>query len=139
VLSHLMTLRASAKHENLQVDIESIVDPAVDPGVAGGRALIALGREAAKPSPSVDVLEATASEIGDAAAVTAAEIVATFEMINRAMEATGQPVVRSRVESAMPALRRLGADQFPHAKHLLPPKPTSRRLIGRVKRRLTGR
>lgn len=59
-----------------------LVDPDVASGVAGGSELIALGRGACGPAPGPGVVEPVARTLGAAAAMTAVEVAAAFEMVN---------------------------------------------------------
>lgn len=139
MVSHLLTLRLSAEKSSVTPSIESIVDDRIDSGVPGGKRLIRLGRSAAATNRSQPAVQPVAEDLGPAQAVTAIELVAGFEMVNRAMEATGQPVDPRKVELTLPALRKLGAHEFPHAAHVMPREGRTERLLGSVKRRVRRR
>jgi hypothetical protein len=114
-MSHVVSLSSSAKKSGIEVDFRSIIDSGVDPGIPGGRELIALAHTATLTTPDYSTVQAVADTVGPSAAVTAVEIAGAFGMINRVMDATGSPVAARRLELARPVLGLLGAMEFPNA------------------------
>ncbi len=114
-LSHIVSLRSSAHKTETQIDFAGIVDPRIDTGIVGGRELIGLARSATLPEPDAAATYAVVEVLGTEAAATAIEVAGAFEMTNRVVEATGQPVLRKERERAMPILEALGALSFPHS------------------------
>ncbi len=67
----------SATETGQTVDITAIVDDSADPGLTGGRALIALGRAATEVVPDRRWLDAVADALDLAAAIDAAAVAPT--------------------------------------------------------------
>lgn len=111
----MLSLRSSARDEGWRIDFHGIVDPKVDIGIPAGRELVALGRAASSPAPSVEAFRTLAAVVGTAPAVTAVEFAGAFSMTNRIMEATGQPVLANQRQRMLPILEQLGALDFPHS------------------------
>lgn len=107
----------SAQETGREVDLVGIVDPRIDPGVPGGRELVALGRAGRSNAVDRSLLEALADAIGAAAAFDAAAVAANFEIMNRVVDAVGLPIGRKRREDAADLIATLGLDTFPHAAH----------------------
>lgn len=114
-LGHLTALRAAADREGVTLQMGGIVDPDQDTGVKGGAQLVAMARSAVSPRPDPSTVTNLAREVGQPAAVTAAEVAACFMMINRIVEATGQPALTRQRERMRPLLSELGVLEFPHA------------------------
>lgn len=107
----------SAQETGRRVAVEAIVDSGVDPVLSGGGALITLGRSASSAVPNRDALDSVAAELGLPAAIDAAGVAANFQIMNRAVDATGLPIGRRRAEENRELIERLGLDRFPHALH----------------------
>jgi AhpD family alkylhydroperoxidase len=114
-LGHLVPLQRIASMQGLTIDPVAIVDPALDPGIPGGRELIELSRSAVTSAPDPGLVTKVADALGPQAAVTAAEVASAFMMTNRIVEATGQPALRNQRDRMLPLLERLGATEFPHS------------------------
>jgi hypothetical protein len=133
-----MSLSSSARRSGIEIDVRGIVDPEIDTGIPGGRELLALGREAVRPTPTAAAATiAVAGVIGPAAALAAVEQTGAFQMTNRAVEATGLPVLARQRERMMPELELLGALGFTGSSHTIA-RPPSRKetLLHRIERRL---
>jgi hypothetical protein len=116
------------------VDSLAIVNPETDPGIPGGRELIALGQSALGAAPDPTTVARVGKVLGEEAAVTAAEVASAFMMVNRIVEATGQPVLTNQRERMRPILELLGAMEFPHSGLItVAEKPST---LKRVARRL---
>lgn len=107
----------SAHETSRPANIAGLVDPSVDPGPPGGRALVALGRRVATTAVDRRALEDTAAVIGLAAAIDAAAVAANFQIMNRVVDATGLPIGRKRREDNAALITTLGLDDFPQAQH----------------------
>lgn len=107
----------SAHETNRPANIAGIVDPSVDPGPPGGRALVALGRRVSTAVVDRGALEDAAAIIGLEAAIDAAAVAANFQIMNRVVDATGLPIGRRRREDNATLIATLGLDAFPHAQH----------------------
>lgn len=107
----------SAQETNRPANIVGIVDPSVDPGPPGGRALVALGRAVRSSASDRRALEDAAAIIGLDAAIDAAAVAANFQIMNRVVDATGLPIGRKRREDNAALIATLGLDDFPHAQH----------------------
>lgn len=110
-------LRWSAEETGRQIDVAGVVDARVDPGVPGGRELVALGRAAAGARIDRGPLDAVAAAIGAPAAFDAAAVAANFEIMNRVVDAVGLPVGRHRMDVERELVEMLGLRSFPHAEH----------------------
>jgi hypothetical protein len=105
----------SATETAQDVDITAIVDPSRDPGIAGGRELIALGRAATMAAPDRRWLDDVADVLDLPAAVDAAAVAANFQIMNRTVDATGLQVGRHARQQNPWTVDALGLDRFPHA------------------------
>jgi alkylhydroperoxidase family enzyme len=114
-LSHLISLQAVAGNNGVVIDALGIADSSVDTRIEGAQELLALSRSAVSDNPDPGTVHAVAEVLGPEAAVTASEVAAGFMMINRLVEATGQPVLARQRELFMPVLEPLGAMAFPHS------------------------
>lgn len=114
-MGHLLVLRSSAQKNQIRINFDAFVDPGLDPGLSGGRELIALGRAAAAVKPDPEATVAVAGAIGPDAAITAVEVAAAFAMTNRIVEATGIPAIVNQVERLGQLAQRLGIDRFSHS------------------------
>jgi hypothetical protein len=110
-----MELRSSAEESGVTIDFAGFVDSTVDIGVPGCQELVSLGRSACLARPDPETVRAVSTVLGAPAAMTAVEIAGAFSMINRVMEATGQPVLVGHRQRMLPVLEQLGAVDFPHS------------------------
>ncbi|MCP5026344.1 MAG: hypothetical protein GY929_08680 [Actinomycetia bacterium] len=87
-------LRASAKQTNRPVDLRSVVDAGIDPGLDWGRALLeftdalVLGDDDELPIARQRLLDVA----GEPATVRAAGCAGNFQMMNRVLDAVVAPV-----------------------------------------------
>ena len=111
-------LRWSAEATGRHVDITAVSDGSVDPLLAAGPQLAALGRlgsTTTRPDPSG--AEAVAAVLGERAAADAAAVAAAFEGLNRIVDGVGLPVSRASRRDHGDIIDALGLDRFPHADH----------------------
>lgn len=101
----------------MSVDSNTIIDSGIDPGIAGGKQMVEIPRSATSLHPDAGKTKALAATLGPEAAMTAAEVAAAFRMINRIVEATGQPALAKQRDRVRPTLERLGALDFAHSGH----------------------
>lgn len=135
-MSHVVTLSSSAERNGIEIDFRGIVDPDIDPGVPGGRELVALGHTATLAAPDPSSVEALASAIGPVPAISAVEIAGVFTMVNTIMDTTGSHVPSRRLELAQPVLEQIGAMDFPNAALIAVPKRKPGRKLRRIASRL---
>lgn len=114
-LGHLHMLISASAHAGLSIDTRGIVDTSIDTAIPGSRQLIELSRSASTSEPDPSTLTDVAETLGEAAAVTAAEVASCFQMINRLVEMTGQPAMEKQRERMMPVIEPLGLLEFPHS------------------------
>lgn len=105
----------SATETNQHVDVTAIVDDSTDPGLTGGRELIALGRAATSAQPSRRWLDGVTEVLGLPAAIDAAAVAANFQIMNRTVDATGLQVGRHFRDQNRWIIEALGMERFPHA------------------------
>lgn len=108
-------LRASAAAFQRTVDIGGLADAARDPGLEGGRALLAyvdatLDRDD-DPGPA---RAAVAEALGDAGVVRAAAVIGNFEMMNRLADGIGVPVGPKTRSTERDLIETLGLDRIEH-------------------------
>ena len=135
-MSHAATLSSSAKHKGIAINFLGIIDPRVDPGVPGGRELVALAYNATLEQPELASVDALADTLGEASAVSAIEIAGAFAMINRVMHATGSHVPIRRLDAARSALEQLAAMDFPNADLVEHRSKRATRKLRKIVRRL---
>lgn len=138
MLSHVSALSSSAQQNSVAIDVRGIVDPEHEIGVPGGQALVSLGRAAASIEPDPAATVRLVDALGPDAALTAVEVAAAFQLINRVMEATGQPSLVRQREIWSPELEALGASTF-HGSGLtidMDAIEAERSLVWRMKRKL---
>ncbi len=106
----------SATETAQPVDITAIVDESSDPGLTGGRELIALGRAATTTAePDRRWLDDLTGVLDLPAAVDAAAVAANFQIMNRTVDATGLQVGRHFRDQNQWIIGALGLGRFPHA------------------------
>lgn len=96
-------LRASADQTDRTADTAGVADDDVDPGVPGGRELVAftnalLGADRHDDAALLDARRALVATVGPAGAARAATVAGNFEMMNRLLDAAGVPVPESMVD-----------------------------------------
>jgi hypothetical protein len=107
----------SSEINQMPVDVRAITDPAVDPLIPGGVALLRLvDAVLARSTDDIEAAgDAVRSEVGEAGLVDAAAVIGNFQMMNRVADGTGMPTGRgSRVRHAE-LIELLGLDRFDHA------------------------
>lgn len=108
-------LRESCLAAGIPVNLAAVTDPTVDPLVPSGSSLIELTEAAivGTEDEMATARESVLAELGWAAFVDAAAVVATFEMMNRVADATGIAMGRGRLASTA-EVRRLAGIGDPH-------------------------
>ncbi len=103
----------SAQATDTPVELRAVVDPRVDPLLPGGRELVGfVDSVLAVPDPAA--ARAVVEQRGEAALVTAASVIANFQMMNIVADATGIPVDNgSRLRNA-DIIAELGLARFDH-------------------------
>lgn len=108
----------SAETTGRAVDLAAVNDPNVDPLLAAGDALAAVGRLGATiTTPDASAVGRVADQLGDQAAADAAAVAAAFEGLNRIVDGVGLPVSRARRRDDADLIEALGLGSFPHASH----------------------
>lgn len=111
-------LRWSAESTGRSVDLAAVGDAHVDPLLAGGTALAAVGRlGAVLTTPDSSAVEMVAGQLGNQAASDAAAVAAAFEGLNRIVDGVGLPVSRASKRDDADIIALLALDRFPHASH----------------------
>lgn len=105
-------LRASARAFDYHLDENSLIDPAVDPGIPGGRELLNLDDALLDGGDAVAARDAVLGVLGPAGLHDAAAVFGNFEMMNRVAEATGIPVAPAALARDAGTISRLGLDRF---------------------------
>ena len=106
----------SAEETGRQVDIGRLVGDG-EIGIPAGPELVDVGRASIDVKSDSSPVAATAAVLGEEAAVYAAAVAAAFELLNRAVDATGLPVGRATRERMAHIIEALGMESFPHAHH----------------------
>lgn len=107
-------LRASVEASGGHLDARAITNPSIDPGIAGGRALVAFV-DAFSARQELDLRRnEVQSALGPAGLVDAAGVIANFEMMNRVAEGTGIPVGKGSLARTESWRAALGLDVFRH-------------------------
>jgi hypothetical protein len=107
----------SAIETGRSVDLAAIVDPNLDPGIPGGRALIAIGEASVRNTSDPRPVAVLAEELGPAAALRAVTVAGAFEILNRIVDATGLPVGKAARLQLQGIIDVLDLDRLPHARH----------------------
>ncbi len=119
MFAHGRRLRWSGEHLGYPIQVESVADPSIEPGVPGGRQLLALvdaffdRSETHWEVSRQDVLET----LGPEAFVDAAAVFGNFEMMNRVAEGTGIPVPPQAIEREKDLLEVLGLYDILKSQH----------------------
>lgn len=113
MLAHTGMLSWSAQTTDTPVDLRAVVDPRTDPLLPAGRELVVfVDSVLAEPDPAA--ARAVIAELGEAALVSAASVIANFQMMNIVADATGMPVGKgSRLRNA-DLIEDLGLARFDH-------------------------
>lgn len=111
-------LRWSAETTGRRIELTSIVDPTVDPGIDGGAALAEMARSVPDlhhpdPGPVARAVE----DLGGRAATDAAAVASAFEGLNRIVDGVGLPIGRAARRDQADLIDILGLSSFPHASH----------------------
>ena len=119
-------LRESAKSHKSEVNLRAVMDPSIDSGIEHGHALLAFadavtGTDSAALATAHERLH---DEMGDAALVQAAAIIANFSMNDITANATGIPLESMIVTASTDFREPLGLDAFPSARNSLSPEVT---------------
>ncbi len=114
-------LRASVEHASGKVDLNALVDPATESGIAHGRTLLAfadavVGTDRAALEATRDALRRSLSE---GALVQASAIIANFAMNDRAANAVGIVLEAMFVRGSADFRSALGIDHYPSARNTL--------------------
>ncbi len=109
-------LRASIEQTGANYDLNGVIGEG-DGGIPHGGLLIefaeaAIGRDDGGLTRARELL---LQELGSAALVDAAGVVATFNAIDRVADATGTPIDEERIETTAEMRAQLGIDRFPSA------------------------
>jgi hypothetical protein len=107
----------SSSETSRDIDLLAVTNDDRDPGLAGGRRLLAFATAilTGEPSDVAAARDAVAAALGPEAVVDAAAVVGNFEMMNRIADAVGMPVGRGTRTRMHPTITALGLDRFPHA------------------------
>ncbi len=93
LLAHASMLRASVDSITEFVDLLAITDPSVDSRLPYGKELLAFNRALVLRTDDLDqTRDNLVAALGEPATVRAAGVIATFDMMNRIMDATGIPI-----------------------------------------------
>ena len=116
-----MMLRASSKQEGVDVDLESVVDSDADSGLPNGKTMNAfveaiLGGDEAVITTARETLR---TEMGDAALVDCAAVLAGFMHMDRLADGTGIVQPRIEAEPIREMVNTLGIDKFASAQNTL--------------------
>jgi len=109
-----MALRASAEIGSQSVDLRSVTDRTIDPGIAGGAELVDLVDAVLLRGDAAAARTAVLDALGSEALVDAAGVIGNFQMMNRVAEGTGMPVGSGSLARTEALRSRLGLDRFRH-------------------------
>jgi len=128
-----MLLRESGKVEGEAYDLSAVMDAAAQSGVPHGEALTGFAESAVVGSEEDlrKARDALADEVGAAALVDAAGIVANFERMVRIADATGIPLDKPVAVFSVDMREELGIDSF-GAAGLTPRIGPVLRAVGRI-------
>lgn len=104
----------SAETIGRELDLARLITDG-DIGLSGAVELVLLGRASTGIEANAAATEAVAAVLGEEAAVGAAAVAAAFELLNRAVDATGLPVGRASKRRMAPVIAALEMARFPHA------------------------
>ena len=112
-------LRVSSEQEGVDIDLESVVDSDADSGLPHGKIMnefveAVLGDDDAALTAARDTLR---TEMGDAALVDCAGVVANFMQMVRLADGTGLVQPRVDTEPVRKIVNTLGLDKFASAKN----------------------
>lgn len=112
--AHARMLGWSAESAGVPVDLTAVTDPAVDPLLPGGVALLrfadaVLDRSAPATAAATSALR---EELGDEATADAATVVANFQMMNRVAHGSGMPVNEATRRRDADLIARLGLERI---------------------------
>ena len=99
-------LRASSQAGGGEVELRGVVDPTLNVGVPGALEIVALVDALVSGEPLDAARTALAESIGPSAASVAGSVVATFQMMNRNLDAIGASTPRPDSD----LINRLGLD-----------------------------
>ena len=116
-----MVLRESGRLLNLPVNLRALVDPSVDPGVPGGRELVAFtdaitGTDLARLD---EAREALIAVLGRAAVMPAAIICANFSRNDRLANGMGIPLDAPMMAATADLRAELGINDYASAANSL--------------------
>lgn len=116
---HSRLLRWGAHETGRTIDLRAVSDPTIDPGLPGGRELVALARAANAPRPDRRPFEAVANVLGANAACEAVGVAANYQIMSRIGDAIGMPMAKDVFEDSREIIALLKLDQSPRAASLL--------------------
>ena len=112
MLAHSQMLRASTEATSTPLDARAITDPAVDPGIPAGTALLAFTDAALIGGPLEAARANLLEAVGPTGLVDTAGVIGNFEMMNRIANATGMPVGKGTLKRTAAWRTVLGLDRF---------------------------
>lgn len=91
-----MFLREGAKAHNQPINLHSITDAGIDPLLSAGRELLAMADAATlwDQDEAPIARAALVASVGEAGAVRAVGVAGTYAMMNRALDAIGNPIAK---------------------------------------------
>ncbi len=112
-------LRASSKLEGVEVDLASVTNSDADSGIPHGATLNAFAEAVLGDSDTAlnDARAKLLAQMGEAALVDCAGVVATFMQMDRIADATGIPIASDRVALTQEMRAALGLNDFPSARN----------------------
>ena len=128
-----MLLRASSQLQGEEANLDSIVAPEQDSGVNGGAALLAFADAVLDGDAEAitDCRETVSAELGDAAMVDSAAIIANFQRMVRIADSTGIPLDEPVLMMTQDIRDDLGLNEFSAANNS-PALSFGKRLAGKV-------
>jgi len=104
----------SATTTGRTIDLRAVADPTRDPGLPGGRELLALAEAAVTGEHVLEARERLLAALGPAATVDAAAVAGNFEMMNRIADGTGMPVGKAARRDRAFVIEALDLDRLDH-------------------------
>lgn len=104
----------SAEITQTPLDLRAVIDPAVDPLMPGGRAVLDLTDAVLRGSRSEEPVGCVRDQLGERGLMHAVAVIGNFQMMNRVADGTGMPVsggTRSRLAGL---ISELELDRFDH-------------------------